>query len=145
MTETTEQQDDREIQEGDRVQVTLKPEGDKPGEVVIGVVEVAIEQGLLVKPKGSPRARLFRADSILETEILDEEDEKLKPTVVKPVTPDTVKRHLLNYHGQPLSEVNGYSTQRALAAHDDLHRIHKNEVGHRHAEPKSGGDNDGES
>lgn len=133
--------DDEQIQQtpeaGNRVSITKKD----GSEALVGLVEVANEFGYLVKPKGSSRAKLIRVEEIDSIEVLDDEDEKLKATNVKQVTSGTVKRHLLNYHGQALSEVNGWSTEQALGVHEDLHQIHKGEVGHVHVAPKSEGDN----
>jgi hypothetical protein len=109
------------------VNLTLEGQETFPARVVEGN-----DMGLMYKKKNQRVPEIANAESILNIE------EALSPRLrlvtkkkLKAVGDPTVKRHLADYHGFPLSELNGMSEGEAIRRHDEIDHT---DLGHEHTD-----------
>lgn len=126
MSTATVEQEDRTDKKG-----TLKL---KDGTQVLGTIKAESTGGILLQLKGKQKTVLYLDEKIESFTVSDEVPVVLKASRVKPITSSTVKRHLLNAHGKMLSEVNEKDEDDCLEWHEDLHKIHKGDIGHIHSD-----------
>jgi len=113
---------------GDVVLLTVKRE-DGSTEQVQGKIEVASTAGVGFKPRGRREMDLLELDDVLELEEAPVPDVKLKQVKMKPVDATRVKKHLIDRHGAPLSQVNAMSPDQAAELHG---KIDHSDLGHNH-------------
>jgi hypothetical protein len=111
----------------------VKIEYNDDKEAVEGKVEAASQKVILLKVKGKASAILIFPHEIKSAELLEQPG--LQASTLKPVKGNTVKRHLLNFHGWTLSKVNDISEKEALVQHTGLHEgPGAADLGHTHKE-----------
>lgn len=110
-----------------------------------GTVTAATPLGIIFKPYGKSNADLVPAARIRHIE-LQPDDSELKPRRVNPATLANVKRHLVDWHGYKLADVNAMTPEAALAFHEGtmegVEKIDHSLLGHYHAEAPSKGNTD---
>lgn len=112
---------------------------------VEGVVQVANDIGLLLKPKGQVKFELIAKDEIEEVYIAREAQRNLKRSKLNLVKLGQARRHLLERHGIQLSWVNNATEEQAFEYHESLDH-EQLDLGHIHvdkgAEKEKGSESD---
>jgi hypothetical protein len=108
--------------------VTLTSTG---GEATEGLLEAATPLAVIFKAKGKSNPTLIEVGDIDTIELLAEKPTVIKQSALKDVDAGSVRRHLLDRHGLPLSVVNEMTDDEAIEAHD---QIDHSDLGHRHDE-----------
>lgn len=142
MSATAEERDLAQYSDKKVTVVRNLPEPNEAGEGTVeieGVVQVANEMGLLIKPKGQVKFELIPADEIEEVYLTPESATKLKRSKLKVVTLGKARRHLVERHGVQLSWANDNSEEDAFKYHEGLDH-EALDLGHIHVEKSSGSD-----
>jgi hypothetical protein len=87
----------------------------------------------LIKPEKRAYPDLVPVDDVLDLDVIT----KIEPLVavkLKPVKIYDVRRHLLNYHGASLSEVNAWTDADAEGIHNSAHELFGPDLGHYHSD-----------
>lgn len=109
-------------------------EGHGSEEVEGKVLSANNEVGLLIKPVGKVMATLIKPSEIEKVELAPTTLRTFKQKVVKEVTLDAVRQHLIDKHGFSLTLINSADENRAMKIHAD---IDHSDLGHAHGEPKT--------
>lgn len=130
-----------DLSQYDNRKVLVRFDSDE-AELEKGTVTAATPLGIIFKPYGKSNADLIPATRIRHIE-LQPDDTELKPRRVNPVTLSNVKRHLVDWHGYHLADVNAMTPEHALAFHEGtlegVPSPDHNLLGHYHAEAPSKG------
>lgn len=113
---------------GENILLTVKRE-DGSTEQVEGKIEVASEAGVGFKPKGRRELDLLEVEDVLAIEEAPVTEAKLKQVKLKPIEAGRIKKHLIDRHGAPLSQVNALSPEQAAELHG---KIDHSDLGHNH-------------
>lgn len=106
-----------------------KKQDDGTIEELEGKVEEASPIGVAFKTKGKSGLDLLSPDQIEELSLAPTSPKKLRQKKLGLATADTVRSHLVDRHGMPLSKANEATDEQAL----DLHsRIDHSDLGHKH-------------
>lgn len=120
------------------------PEPNEKGEGVVeieGVVQVANEHGLLIKPKGQVKFELVPASEIEEVYLAKETTKKLKRSKLKLVPLGQARRHLIERHGITLEWANNVTEEQAMEYHASLDHAEL-DLGHIHVDKSSENEDD---
>lgn len=96
---------------------------------VFGKVEAASDVGIAFKPKGSSTVQLFLPDQIEEMTGAPAKKRTVSQRKLKPIGEDKILRHLLDFHGVPLSWAKETAPKDAVQYHNDLDHA---DLGHNH-------------
>ena len=121
--------------EDQKVIVKYKEADGKTKPDLEGKVEAAHDDKgmLLIKPKGKSGAELVLKFEIASIELVTSSDDDLAQVTLKPVKLNNVRRHLVNYHGWGLKQVNQLGDDEALIQHTGLHEgPDAGDIGHKH-------------
>lgn len=110
------------------VLLTVRRE-DGTEEKLEGKIEVASEAGVGFKPKGRREMDLLEVEDIVGIEEAPVTEAKLKQVGLKPIELGRVKKHLIDRHGAPLSQVNALTAEQAEELHN---KIDHTDLGHHH-------------
>lgn len=113
---------------GENILLTVKRE-DGSTEEVEGKIEVASEAGVGFKPKGRREMDLLEAEDVLDINEAPIVETKLKQVKLKLIDLTRVKKHLIDRHGAPLSQVNALAPEQAEELHN---KIDHSDLGHNH-------------
>lgn len=86
--------------------------------------------GIIFKARSQRTQDLIESDMILD--VRDASSAKLQlisQKALRPVVPTSVRRHLADYHGVPVSKLDGMSNDVAMKFHDE---IDHDDLGHNH-------------
>ncbi len=101
---------------------------------------------IMFVPKGTRSGELVTVADVQDIQLRPEKPRKLSQKSMDPVTTGRVRRHLLDYHGTTLAEVNGMGDVEAEIFHD---AIDHSDLGHNHdgrpVKASEGDDSDGEA
>lgn len=140
MSTTTSERDLTQYADKKVTIVRNLPEPNESGEGTVeieGVVQVANEHGLLIKPKGQVKFELIPASEIEDVYMAREGVKKLKRSKLKPVALGQARRHLVERHGITLEWANNATEEQALEYHNSLD--HEGlDLGHYHAADADG-------
>lgn len=89
----------------------------------------ASAMGILVKPKGSSTPKLVLADDVIDVEEIASTPSTLRQRALDPIAVGKARRHLLDYHGISLSQINEITEDQAVAQHEKLPH---SDAGHHH-------------
>lgn len=110
---------------------TVTQTGEEPYEAT---VMRASAMGVLVKPKGSSTPKLVMAADVVDLVEIASTPTTLRQKALDPVPEGKVRRHLLDYHGISLSQINEITEEQAAEQHDVLPHT---DAGHHHNGRKS--------
>lgn len=117
---------------GKMVELTYRVTGSEEPVTVMGRITAGNHLGLMFKPKSQRTEDLINAEDILDVEEVVSPRLRLV-TQKKLRTPSeaNVKRHLADYHGMSLTELNGMSEAEAMRRHGEINHA---DLGHEHSE-----------
>lgn len=95
----------------------------------VGTIKAANDAVIMFVPKGTSSPELIEVPSIVNVEAVAEKPRKLSQKAMEPVDSKKVRRHLLDYHGYQLADVNELSDVDAEKVHNGIdHSV----LGHHH-------------
>lgn len=108
--------------------------GDEPFE---GTIIRASAMGVLVKPKGSSTPTLILAADVEDITEIESKPSTLRQKALDAIADGKARRHLLDYHGISLSQVNEITEEQAVEQHN---RLPHEDAGHHHNGRKNSAD-----
>jgi len=114
---------------GENVVLSITPADGGEATDIEGKLEVASDAGVGFKPKRKRDIELLELSQIVGVKAAPAASGALKQKKLSPVTVATVRGHLIDRHGAPLSQVNGMSNEDALELHG---KIDHSDLGHNH-------------
>lgn len=109
----------------------ITEQGEEPYE---GTIMRASAMGVLVKPKGSSTPKLVLAEHVTDITEIESKPSTLRQKALDPIPEGKARRHLLDYHGISLSQVNEITEEQAVDQHN---RLPHEDAGHHHNGRKS--------
>ncbi len=95
---------------------------------------------MMFTPKGTRSPELITISDVQDVQLRPEKPRKLSQKSMDPISTGRVRRHLLDYHGTPVSTVNEMGDVEAEIYHNE---IDHSDLGHNHdGRPKKDSDDD---
>lgn len=120
---------------GKRVTLTFLDQEDEGKQVAQeGLVELATEQGVMFKKRGSSGVQLIEAKDVVDVAELPSKEPNVTVKKLQPIAAGRVRQHLVDRHGFAVAVANTLSEVEATVEHD---KIDHSVLGHVHVTPQA--------
>lgn len=117
-----------------RVEITVgDADNVNPDRLVVGtVLPTSNTIALLIKVAGRAGYDMVFVHEIVDIEIVDQPERRLRIKQIGEVPKSAIRRHLFESHGLTLSDIEKMSAETAESYHNDLHASFNGQLGHSH-------------